>query len=412
MHVASHHNHPSGGCPHAPDSLILLTVRSHRMGRITMEKNRAITVVGNEAAAYVAYKTNEIIAIYPITPSTPMGELSDAWAAAGERNLRGQVPLIQETQSEGGVAGAAHGALQTGALVTTFTASQGLLLMLPNMYKIAGELTSAVFHVTARSIAAQALSIFGVHSDVMAARSTGWGILFSASVQEAMDMALIAQASTLASRIPNNHTNDGFRTSHEVAKIQKISDHDIRAMIQDDLVAAHRSRALTPENPVIRGTAQDPDVYCQGRESVNSVYQATPAIVQEQMDRFAAQTGRRYHLFDYEGSPNAERVVGVLGSGAKTVAETVAALTAKGEKVGVVTVRLFRPFSAVDLVAALPSTVRSLAVLDRTKEPGAAGEPLYHGILTGCAEALASGKAPFKTLPSITGGRYGRSSKV
>jgi len=376
-----------------------------------MEKHTAITIDGNEAAAYVAYKTNEIIAIYPITPSTPMGELSDAWAASGERNLWGEVPLIQEMQSEGGVAGAAHGALQTGSLVTTFTASQGLLLMIPNMYKIAGELTSAVFHVTARSLAAQGLSIFGDHSDVMAARSTGWGILFSASVQEAMDLALVSQSSTLASRIPFMHAFDGFRTSHEVAKIQKLTNHQIRGMIQDELVDAHRSRALTPENPVIRGTAQNPDVYFQGRESVNLVYEKTPAIVQSEMDKFAELTGRSYHLFDYEGAPDADRIVVVMGSGAKTVAETVAALSATGEKVGVITVRLFRPFSAAHLAAAIPATVKSIAVLDRTKEPGGAGEPLYQDILTGCAEAMTAGIAKFTSMPAIVGGRYGLSSK-
>lgn len=376
-----------------------------------MNKHIAATIDGNEAAAFVAYKTNEIIAIYPITPSTPMGELADAWAAAGERNLWGEIPLVQEMQSEGGVAGAAHGALQTGALTTTFTASQGLLLMIPNMYKIAGELTCAVFHVAARSLAAQALSIFGDHSDVMAARSTGWGVLFSASVQESMDMALIAQASTLASRIPFIHAFDGFRTSHEVAKIDKLTDGQIRGMIRDDLVDAHRRRGLTPEHPVLRGTAQNPDVYFQGRESVNAVYDVTPAIVQKEMDRFGALTGRTYRLFNYSGAADAERVVVVMGSGAEAVAETVEALTKNGERIGVINVHLFRPFSAVDLADALPATVRVISVLDRTKEPGCAGEPLYQDILTALAELVAEGKASFKTLPRIIGGRYGLSSK-
>jgi pyruvate-ferredoxin/flavodoxin oxidoreductase len=380
-------------------------------GKETMSKHTAVTIDGNEAAAFVAYKTNEIIAIYPITPSTPMGELSDAWAAAGERNIWGEVPLVQEMQSEGGVAGAAHGALQTGSLATTFTASQGLLLMIPNMYKIAGELTATVFHIAARSLAAQGLSIFGDHSDVMAARATGWGILFSASVQESMDLALVAHAATLEARLPFMHAFDGFRTSHEVAKIEKLSDKHIRAMIKDELVEAHRKRALTPENPVIRGTAQNPDVYFQGRESVNDVYDRTPAIVQAEMDHLAQLTGRSYHLFDYAGAPDAERVIVVMGSGAETVGETVDALTAQGEKVGVVTVRLFRPFSVAHLVAAFPSTVKKIAVLDRTKEPGSAGEPLYQDVLTGIAEALGSGSAPFTAMPRIIGGRYGLSSK-
>ncbi|MGO8672853.1 MAG: pyruvate:ferredoxin (flavodoxin) oxidoreductase [Capsulimonadaceae bacterium] len=372
-----------------------------------MVKSSAVTIDGNEAAAYIAYKTNEVMAIYPITPSTPLGELADAWQAVGERNIWGQVPLVVEMQSEGGAAGAAHGALQTGALTTTFTASQGLLLMIPNMYKIAGELTCAVFHVTARSLAAQALSIFGDHSDIMATRATGWAILLSSSVQEAMDLALVAQGATLSTRIPFIHAFDGFRTSHEVAKIDKISDSVIRAMIPDELVMAHRKRALNPEQPVIRGTAQNPDVYFQGREAVNSTYLAAPALIQADMDRFAALTGRAYHLFDYFGAPDADRVVVLMGSGAETAVETVEALNASGERVGAIVVRLFRPFSVEHFLKALPATVRKIAVLDRTKEPGAAGEPLYQDVIT----ALAEDADGLKSLPHVVGGRYGLSSK-
>ena len=370
-----------------------------------------VTIDGNEAAAYVAFKTNEVAAIYPITPSSPMGELADAWSAAGERNIWGSVPDIVEMQSEGGAAGAVHGALQTGSLTTTFTASQGLLLMIPNMYKIAGELTSTVFQIAARSLAAQGLSIFGDHSDVMAARSTGWAMLFANSVQEVMDMALIAQASTLATRVPFLHVFDGFRTSHEVAKIEQLTDEDIRAMIDDDLVRAHRARALNPEKPVMRGTAQNPDIYFQARESANPFYAATPGIVQEQMDKFAGIVGRQYHLFDYEGAPDAERVIVIMGSGAEAVQETVEWLVARGEKVGMVKVRLFRPFSVEHFVQALPKSVRKIAVLDRTKEPGAAGEPLYQDVLTALAEGMMSGWAPFDKLPRVVGGRYGLSSK-
>ena len=370
-----------------------------------------VTIDGNEAAAYVAFKTNEVAAIYPITPSSPMGELADAWSAAGERNIWGSVPDIVEMQSEGGAAGAVHGALQAGSLTTTFTASQGLLLMIPNMYKIAGELTSTVFQIAARSLAAQGLSIFGDHSDVMAARSTGWAMLFANSVQEVMDMALIAQASTLESRVPFLHVFDGFRTSHEVAKIEQLADEDIRAMIDDDLVRAHRARALNPEKPIMRGTAQNPDIYFQARESANPFYTATPGIVQAQMDKFAEIVGRHYHLFDYEGAPDADRVIVIMGSGAEAVQETVDWLTARGEKVGVVKVRLFRPFSVDHFVRALPQTVRKIAVLDRTKEPGAAGEPLYQDVLTALAEGMMSGWAPFDKLPRVVGGRYGLSSK-
>lgn len=370
-----------------------------------------VTLDGNEAAAYIAYKTNEVIAIYPITPSSAMGELSDEWSAHGERNLWGTVPLVQEMQAEGGAAGAIHGALQTGALATTFTASQGLLLMIPNMYKIAGELTSTVFHIAARSLAAQGLSIFGDHSDVMATRGTGWGMLFSNSVQEAMDFALIAQASTLKARVPFLHIFDGFRTSHEVMKIEKLTEADIRAMIDDEAVRAHRARGLSPDHPFIRGTAQNPDTYFQARETVNPYYNVTPEIVQNTMDRLGALVGRQYHLFDYEGDPNAERVIVIMGSGAETVQETIASLNQQGEKVGVVKVRLFRPFSAKHLLKALPASVKSIAVLDRTKEPGAAGEPLYQDIVTGISEGLTEGYAPFLNFPRIVGGRYGLSSK-
>jgi len=370
-----------------------------------------ITVDGNEATALVAHKLNEVIAIYPITPSSPMGELADEWTMRGEKNLWGTVPLVQEMQSEGGAAGAIHGSLQTGALTTTFTASQGLLLMIPNMYKIAGELTSTVFHIAARSLAAQGLSIFGDHSDVMAARATGWGMLFAGSVQEAHDFALIAQASTLRSRVPFLHVMDGFRTSHEAMKIEQLLDDDLRALIDDALVRAHRARALTPDNPMIRGTAQNPDVYFQGRETVNPFYAKMPGIVQGIMDAFAAQTGRQYRLFDYVGHPEAERAIILMGSGAEAAHETVNYLAAKGEKVGAVKVRLFRPLSARHLLAALPPTVRAIAVLDRCKEPGSAGEPLYQDAVTALSEGRAEGFAPFAALPRIIGGRYGLSSK-
>ena len=370
-----------------------------------------VTIDGNEAAAFVAYKTNEVAAIYPITPSSPMGEFADAWNATGERNIWGTVPTVVELQSEGGAAGTVHGALQTGALTTTFTASQGLLLMIPNMYKIAGELTSTVFHIAARSLAAQGLSIFGDHSDVMAARSTGWAMLFGNSVQEVMDFSLIAQACTLEARVPFLHVFDGFRTSHEVAKIEKLSDEDIRAMIDDNLVHAHRARALTPDAPVMRGTAQNPDVYFQARESSNPYYLRTPEIVQAAMDKFASLVGRRYRLFDYVGAPDAERVMVMMGSGAEAAEEIVNWLLARGEKIGLVKVRLYRPFSIQHFVEALPATVKKIAVLDRTKEPGAAGEPLYVDVVTAIAEAMSMGAAPFATMPRIIGGRYGLSSK-
>jgi pyruvate-ferredoxin/flavodoxin oxidoreductase len=370
-----------------------------------------VTIDGNEAAAYVAHKTNEVIAIYPITPSSAMGEHADAWSARSETNIWGTVPLVVEMQSEGGAAGAVHGALQAGSLTTTFTASQGLLLMIPNMYKIAGELTSTVFHISARTVATHALSIFGDHSDAMAVRTTGWGMLFSNSVQEVMDFALIAQASTLEARVPFLHAFDGFRTSHEVMKVEKLTDDDMRAMIDDDLVRAHRARALSPDRPVLRGTAQNPDVFFQARETVNPFYQETPNIVQKAMDKFAAQVGRQYHLFDYVGAPDAERVIVLMGSGAETAEATVDYLVAQGEKVGLVKVRLYRPFSGQHFLAALPSTIQVIAALDRTKEPGAIGEPLYQDLVTAISEGLASGTAPFDSYPRIVGGRYGLSSK-
>ncbi len=367
-----------------------------------------VTIDGNEAAANVAHALSEIIAIYPITPSTPMGELADAWSAEGRPNLWGTVPDVVELQSEAGAAGAIHGALQTGALATTFTASQGLLLMIPNMYKVAGELTPIVFHVAARSLATQGLSIFGDHSDVMATRSTGYAMLASNSVQEAQDLALIAHASTLKARVPFMHFFDGFRTSHEVDKIEQLTREDIRAMIDDTLVQAHRQRALSPDHPFIRGTSQNPDVYFQSRETVNRFYQACPAIVQEAMDRFASVVGRQYHLYDYVGASDAERVIVIMGSGADTVASTVKYLTAQGEKVGVLKVRLFRPFSVEHFLQALPKTVKAIAVLDRTKEPGSTGEPLYLDVVAAINEGDALGIA---LAPNIIGGRYGIGSK-
>ena len=381
-----------------------------KIGEISTGRDQ-VTIDGNEAAAYVAFKTNEIIAIYPITPSSPMGEFADSWATSKDQNIWGTTPVVREMQSEGGAAGAVHGTLQSGALTTTFTASQGLLLMIPNMFKIAGELTSTVFHVAARSIATHALSIFGDHSDVMTARSTGWAMLFANSVQEVMDFALIAQASTLRSRVPFLHVFDGFRTSHEVMKIEKLSDEDIRSLIDGDLVRAHRQRALTPDRPVIRGTAQNPDVFFQSRERVNPYYQEAPAIVQELMNSFAGLTGRTYRLFDYSGAIDAERVIVMMGSGCETAEETVQALVDRGEKVGLVKVRLYRPFSATHLLAALPATVEKIAVLDRTKEPGCAGEPLYQDVVTAIAEGEMSGTSPLERMPRIVGGRYGLASK-
>ncbi|HQL94904.1 MAG TPA: pyruvate:ferredoxin (flavodoxin) oxidoreductase [Candidatus Hydrogenedentes bacterium] len=369
------------------------------------------TVDGNEAVARVAFLASEVAAIYPITPSSAMGEWADEWAAKGEKNIWGTVPLVVEMQSEAGAAGAVHGALQAGSLTTTYTASQGLLLMIPNMFKIAGELTPAVIHVTARAVAAHALSIFGDHSDVMAVRNTGFALLASNSPQEAQDLALIAHAATLKARIPFLHFFDGFRTSHEVAKIEQVLAEDVRAMIDEDLVLAHRARALNPERPVLRGTAQNPDVFFQAREACNPFYNACPGIVQETMDKFAALVGRSYHLFDYTGAPDAERVIVLMGSGADTADETVSHLAKAGEKVGVLKVRLFRPFSVGHFMAALPKTVKSIAVLDRTKEPGAAGEPLYMDVVTALAESMTDGTLPFPAIPRVVGGRYGLSSK-
>ncbi len=374
-------------------------------------KRQMVTLDANEAVAYVAYRLNEVIAIYPITPSSPMGEFSDSWMAATQPNLWGTVPTIMEMQSEGGAAGAVHGAIQAGALTTTFTASQGLLLMIPNMYKIAGELTPTVFHVTARSLAMSALSIFGDHSDVMATRQTGFAMLASRSVQEAHDMALISQAAALESRVPFLHFFDGFRTSHEVSKIEQLTNEDLRAMVDDALVQAHRARALSPEHPVLRGTAQNPDVYFQARETCTPFYTACPGIVQKTMDKFASVVGRQYHLFDYTGAADAEKVIIIMGSGAETCEETATYLNAHGEKVGTVTVHLYRPFSVEHLMQALPATVKTITVLDRTKEPGAAGDPLYIDVVTAVSEGMAAGIAAFKQTPRILSGRYGLSSK-
>jgi pyruvate-ferredoxin/flavodoxin oxidoreductase len=376
-----------------------------------MQNQQTCTIDGNQAAATVAHKLNEVIAIYPITPSSNMGEWADEWSSRGQVNLWGTVPQVTEMQSEAGAAGAIHGALQAGSMATTFTASQGLLLMLPNMYKIAGELTPTVFHIAARSLACQGLSIFGDHSDVMTARMTGFGMLCSNSPQEVLDFALIAHAVALESRIPLMHFFDGFRTSHEVAKITMFDDAVMRAMIKEEWVAAHRSRALTPDKPVLRGTAQNPDVYFQARESVNIYYQAMPLIVQGAMDRFAALTGRSYRLFEYLGSPDAERVIIIMGSGAEAVTETLDYLNRQGESVGLLKVRLYRPFDPASLLAALPVTCRKIAVLDRTKEPGADGEPLYKDVLGALAQDYISGSARFSVLPKVVGGRYGLSSK-
>ena len=363
-------------------------------------------VDGNEAVASVAYRTNEVVAIYPITPASPMGEWADQWAAEGKPNVWGTVPSVVEMQSEGGAAGAVHGSLQAGSLTTTFTASQGLLLMLPNLYKIAGELTPAVFHIAARSVAAQALSIFGDHSDVMAARQTGWAMLASGSVQEAMDLALIAHMATLEARLPFLHFFDGFRTSHEINNVTWIEDETIRKLIPEDLISEHRARALSPDHPVIRGTAQNPDVFFQARETVNPYYDRCPSIVQQAMDRFAAETGRQYKLFDYVGAPDAHRVLILMGSGAQAAEETVEELLKEGEKVGVLKVRLYRPFSAKHLLAAIPKMAHSIAVLDRTKEPGSLGEPLYQDVVTALSESWLGVAAP-----RVIGGRYGLSSK-
>ncbi|MCB2223513.1 MAG: pyruvate:ferredoxin (flavodoxin) oxidoreductase [Actinobacteria bacterium] len=371
-----------------------------------------VTVDGNEACATVAHKLSEVIAIYPITPSSGMGEMADAWSSAGRTNLWRNIPTVIEMQSEGGAAGACHGAIQAGALTTTFTASQGLLLMIPNMYKIAGELSSGVIHVSARTIATHALSIFGDHSDVMAVRQTGFAMLASSSVQEAQDMAAIAHAATMPSRVPFLHFFDGFRTSHEVAKIERLLDSDLEALMDRDAIAAHRARAMDPEHPVLRGTAQNPDVFFQAREASNPYHDAVAGIVQEKMDAFGELTGRRYHLFDYYGAPDAERVVVLMGSGVGAALEAIRRLTADGEKVGVVVVRLYRPFDTAAFLSALPQTVKSIAVLDRTKEPGANGEPLYQDVLTSLVEAHAAGSLHLTAgVPRVIGGRYGLSSK-
>jgi pyruvate-ferredoxin/flavodoxin oxidoreductase len=374
-----------------------------------------ITIDGNEAAASVAFRVSEVIAIYPITPSSNMGELSDEWAAQGKPNIWGSVPKVVELQSEGGAAGTVHGALQAGALATTFTASQGLLLMIPNMYKIAGELTPTVFHVAARAVATHALSIFGDHSDVMATRGTGFALLSSASVQEAHDFAAIATAATLSGRIPVLHFFDGFRTSHEVAKIEAIADEVLRDLLPGELITAQRARALSPEHPVIRGTSQNPDVFFQAREAQNPWFDAFPNVVQQAMDRFATLTGRQYRLFDYVGAADAERVIVLMGSGAETVHETVEHLARRGEKIGLLKVRLFRPFAPAALLSALPASTRAIAVLDRCKEPGADGEPLFKDVMVTLAEDAAGGvgNAPprFAAMPKVIGGRYGLGSK-
>ncbi len=375
-----------------------------------MDERQKVTIDGNEATAYVAHKVNEVCAIYPITPSSPMGELADAYSAKGQENIWGQVPTISELQSEGGASGAVHGSLQGGALTTTFTASQGLLLMIPNMYKIAGELTPTVFHVSARSLSAQALSIFGDHNDVMTVRPTGFALLASGSIQEAHDNALIAQAATLESRVPFLHFFDGFRTSHEINKIEQLTKDDMRKMIDDEHVIAHRKRALNPENPVLRGTSQNPDVYFQGRETVNPYYEKTPEIVKKAMKKFAEITGRKYNLFDYVGHPEAERIIIIMGTGAEVTHEAVNYLVKnESEKVGLIKVRLYRPFSIKHFVEALPRTTKAIAVMDRTKEVGAPGEPMYLDVVNALRETEDEGY--FKTQPKVVGGRYGLSSK-
>ena len=372
---------------------------------------KCATLDANEAVASVAYRLSETVAIYPITPSSPMAEWCDEWSVKQRPNLWGTVPHLVEMQSEGGVAGAVHGMLQTGSLTTTFTASQGLLLMLPNLYKIAGELLPFCLHVTARTIATHALSIFGDHSDVMACRQAGAALLASNSVQEAQDMACIAHCATLATSVPFLHFFDGFRTSHEVAKIEPLADDTLRRMLSEKWIAQFRRRALSPERPAIRGTAQNPDVFFQAREACNRFHERVPAIVQRLMEQFAALTGRHYQLFQYAGHPEADRVIVAIGSGAETAEETAAALNARGERTGVLKVRLYRPFSVPDFVNALPPTVRSLAVLDRTKEPGAIGEPLYLDVVAALAEARAAALSAFEVEPVVIGGRYGLSSK-
>ena len=374
-------------------------------------KRPMVTIDGNEAVARVAHRINEVIAIYPITPSSNMGEWADAYSAEGKKNIWGTIPNVTEMQSEGGASGAVHGALQAGALCTTFTASQGLLLMIPNMFKIAGELTPTVFHVSARTVASHALSIFGDHSDVMAVRTTGFGLMSSNSIQEVMDFALISQAASLRARVPFVHFFDGFRSSHEVQKIEELLDEDLAAMIDDELIFEHRKRALSPDRPVIRGTAQNPDVFFQARETVNPYYLACPDVVQQTMDKFAKVVGRQYHLFDYHGAADADRIIILMGSGAETAHETADYLNENGEKVGVMKVRLYRPFSIKHFLNALPVSVKSIAVLDRTKEPGSSGEPLYQDIVNALVEGQSDGVLPTKDFPKIIGGRYGLSSK-
>ncbi len=373
--------------------------------------SQTVTLDANKAVAHVAYKTNEVISIYPITPASPMGEHADSWSVKGKQNIWGSVPDVDEMQAEGGAAGAVHGSLQGGSLTTTFTASQGLLLMVPNMYKIAGELTSTVFHIAARSVASHALSIFCDHSDVMTTRGTGWGMLFSNSAQEAQDMALIAQAATLEARVPFLHVFDGFRTSHEIRKFDQLTDEQIRSLIPEDKVREHRRRGMTPEDPVVRGTAQNPDVFFQSREHVNPYYRAVPDIVQSKMDEFESMTGRKYRPYEYVGSPEADRVIVLMGSGADAAHETVEALNQDGEDVGVLKVRMFRPFSPDHFLEVLPPSVESITALDRTKEPGGAGEPLYQDVVTAVQEGHNTGVAPFDQMPRVTGGRYGLGSK-
>jgi len=398
------------------NSVVLDKEKNTSQSTVTSDKEKktsrkTVTVDGCTACAHVVHATNEIITIYPITPSSPLAEICDAKSAKGQTNIWGSVPKVSEMQSEAGVAGAVHGSLTTGALTTTISCSQGLLLLIPNMYKIAGELNPTVFHITSRSLACQGLSIFGDHSDVMAARSTGFAMLCSQSVQEAMDFALIAQAATLESRVPFMHFFEGFRISHELQKIEELNFDDMRAMMDMEPIIAHRRRGLTPDRPNIRGTSQNPDVYFQGRETVNKYYNATPAIVQKMMDKFAGIVGRQYHLFDYYGDEEAERVIVIMGSGGETVSNTIDALNKRGEKTGLVQVRLFRPFDVDAFIKSLPATVKSITVLDRTKEPGAIGEPLYLDVRTAVGEGMDRGIAQFKDYPKIVGGRYGLGSK-
>jgi len=376
-----------------------------------MSERRMVMIDGNEATASVAHRINEVCAIYPITPSSNMGEFADEWSSLERTNIWGNVPDVIEMQSEGGASGAVHGSLQAGALTTTFTASQGLLLMIPSMYKIAGELTSTIFHVSARTVATHALSIFGDHSDVYACRQTGWSMLASASVQEAHDFACFGQLAAMRTRVPMLHFFDGFRTSHEVSKIEELTDDDLRKMIPDDLVQQHRDRALTPDRPVVRGTAQNPDTFFQAREAINNFYTVCPDMVQESMDEFAELTGRQYRLFDYVGHPEADRVVIIMGSGAEAVHEMVEWLNDHDAKVGVLKVRLYRPFSIEYFIDALPKSVKKIAVLDRTKEPGAVGDPMYLDVMTALAEARSEGASSFAEEPVVVGGRYGLSSK-